>query len=335
MQTDEKPRTYDKKLSPQEVTDWIAEQLHCEGERAQIFPIVLKLGRTQAQALCKEVFQFAARDNTSSPSQDLRSLQEIFLHLVETKGQPKKHTWQYAKGIATSIAQQLHETEAGPRVLIQRIVRLLGEENALRYLQETIRIEEGGGMMLQDGSRRRTPGGVFFSVVRGAVPPDLRSKLFLPMKNKSAEKMPKQDALPPRVFQSSLVWKERQTIIEEVEQEKGQATTVKITVIGRPGHIAEQNGCIATMVQTTKVPSLPKGLPIPPQSSTHYMLYIPSKQWKKVTEAIKDEEDVLIVEGYPHLDHEAKHISVFVSNVTTKKLQHAQKQARIQGVEEK
>jgi hypothetical protein len=52
-----------------------------------------------------------------------------------------------------------------------------------------------------------------------------------------------------------------------------------------------------------------------------------SKQWKKVEEAIKDPEDVLIVEGFPKTDPEVSAIAVFATNVTTKKLQMAKKQS--------
>jgi hypothetical protein len=55
-------------------------------------------------------------------------------------------------------------------------------------------------------------------------------------------------------------------------------------------------------------------------------VYIASKQWKKVEEAIKDPEDSLIIEGFPKIDQEMSAIAVFASNVTTKKLQMAKKQ---------
>ena len=41
----------------------------------------------------------------------------------------------------------------------------LGRTQARALLTETIRIEEQGGMMVPDGSRRRTPGGVYLYLV--------------------------------------------------------------------------------------------------------------------------------------------------------------------------
>jgi molybdopterin-guanine dinucleotide biosynthesis protein len=55
--------------------------------------------------------------------------------------------------------------------------------------------------------------------------------------------------------------------------------------------------------------------------ATKYAVYIASKQWKKVEEAIKDPEDTLIIEGFPKTDPEVSAIAVFATNVTTKKLQ--------------
>jgi phosphorylated adapter RNA export protein len=64
------------------------------------------------------------------------------------------------------IAQSLGETDDKPRGQIERIVNHLGIDQALDFLRETEQIEEQGGMMLTDGSRRRSKGGVYFHLVR-------------------------------------------------------------------------------------------------------------------------------------------------------------------------
>ncbi len=105
---------------------------------------------------------------------------------------------------------------------------------------------------------------------------------------------------------------------------------MKITLIGRPGKVIDRGTCVVTTMQTTKIPSLPKGLPTPPDASTTYTVYIASKQWRRVEEALKDQEDVLIVEGFPQIDTQTSSIAVFATNTTTKKLQMAQRQAQAQ-----
>src|SRR5919206_278489 len=71
--------------------------------------------------------------------------------------------------LVQTIAQQLGETQPGPLNQIRRVVQRLGPEAALSFLQETQQIEAQGGMQLPDGSRRRTPGGVFFTLIKDRV----------------------------------------------------------------------------------------------------------------------------------------------------------------------
>src|ERR687886_2079036 len=80
--------------------------------------------------------------------------------------------------LVSTIAQQLGETQAGPINQIRRIVQRLGPEAALSFLQETQQIEAQGGRQLPDGSRRRTPGGVFFSLVKDRVSAKDRAAIF-------------------------------------------------------------------------------------------------------------------------------------------------------------
>src|SRR5271170_2392003 len=64
--------------------------------------------------------------------------------------------------VASMIAQTLGETEPIALQQLQRIVWALGRTQSRQLFEQTIQIEENGGLMLQNGSRRRTPGGVFF-----------------------------------------------------------------------------------------------------------------------------------------------------------------------------
>ena len=81
---------------------------------------------------------------------------------------------------AANIAQQLGETDTIPREQIRRIVDRLGAESALTFLREALKMEAEGGMLLPDRSRRRTPGGVFFYLVRSRVSKKDRAFIWPP-----------------------------------------------------------------------------------------------------------------------------------------------------------
>jgi len=239
---------------------------------------------------------------------------------------------------AAMIADTLGETEEWPRRNIVIIVRALGRTQSRQLLEQTLQIEANGGEMLPERSRRRTPGGIFFNLAYTTGKPKEGRQLTRPMRRympkSKGEKQPtqpeqkakeKQPAPQPAIVFS---WDDRISLIREAEQEKGNASTVKITVVGRPGKILDKGQFIVTVMESTKVPSLPKGLPTPTDVATKYAVYISYKQWAKVKDAIADPEDALIVEGFPKADPEVSAIAVFTTNVTTKKLKAAQRQSK-------
>ena len=68
--------------------------------------------------------------------------------------------------IAEELADELGETEELPRRQLRRVVQTLGAERARAILAEALAVEARGGLLVPDGSRRRTPGGIFFHLVR-------------------------------------------------------------------------------------------------------------------------------------------------------------------------
>ena len=80
-------------------------------------------------------------------------------------------------------AVQLGETERGPLGQVGRVVGRRGAERARAFLARTQEIEAAGGLMLPDGSRRRTPGGTFFYLVRTSdeVSREDRTSIFPPL----------------------------------------------------------------------------------------------------------------------------------------------------------
>ncbi|MEI6778845.1 MAG: phosphorylated adapter RNA export RNA-binding domain-containing protein [Chloroflexales bacterium] len=64
------------------------------------------------------------------------------------------------------IATAMGETETKAKATIERSVAALGIESAQALRHEVEAIEAAGGMMTVDGSRRRTPGGVYLLLLK-------------------------------------------------------------------------------------------------------------------------------------------------------------------------
>ena len=220
------------------------------------------------------------------------------------------------------IANALGEKEPGPRAQVGRVVRVLGIERAQAFYEQTLEVEAAAGMMLPDGSRRRTPGGVFFKLVRDSASKEERWRIFPRWTQRDKPEQPADAAQPALVPVPSTA------VITEIPNATGEARTVKITLIGRPGRIVSKQGYIITGMTASTVPSLPKGMPTPPTTPTTYTVYISHKQWAKVAPALANPEDILIAEGTPVYDPQLEGIAVYVTNATTKLLQQAQRAAQ-------
>ena len=84
------------------------------------------------------------------------------------------------RALVRELADRLGEAERGPRALLARVVVTLGEERARAFLAEALATEAAGGLPLPDGSRRRTPGGVFCHLVRRGVDTEERRQISPP-----------------------------------------------------------------------------------------------------------------------------------------------------------
>ncbi|TNN34664.1 Phosphorylated adapter RNA export protein [Liparis tanakae] len=65
--------------------------------------------------------------------------------------------------VTEEIAHRLREPK---KDLIERIVAVIGNKKAIELLGETATLEEAGGVHTMDGSRRRTPGGVYINLLK-------------------------------------------------------------------------------------------------------------------------------------------------------------------------
>jgi len=231
------------------------------------------------------------------------------------------------------IAAQLGETERGPLGQVGRVVGRLGADRARAFLTRTQEIEAAGGLLLPDGSRRRTPGGVFFHLVRtdDTLSREDRVSIFPPQFGRNGRKKAagaaSTPATPAPALAPSSAWADDdyRRVMAVLQQELGRATTVKITVIGRPGAAVEQGQAVALALVSEKVPALAKGLPEPP-TGTRYTVFVARKQWGKIAEALAaDAEDAAIIEGYAALDPRVEGIAVYATSATTKRLQAAKR----------
>ncbi|XP_008276771.1 phosphorylated adapter RNA export protein isoform X2 [Stegastes partitus] len=65
--------------------------------------------------------------------------------------------------VTDEIAHRLQEPK---KDLIERVVQVVGKKKAIELLGETATLEESGGVYTMDGSRRRTPGGVYLNLLK-------------------------------------------------------------------------------------------------------------------------------------------------------------------------
>jgi hypothetical protein len=222
------------------------------------------------------------------------------------------------------IADALGETAPAPRGHIRAIVAALGAETALALLAETQRIEADGGQSIRTCSRRRTPGGVFFHLAYQRLDPEQRRRIYRRRPPRSGDSTAQ--PAPPR--DPPLTWAERGSVIAAAQA--GKATTVKVTIRGRPANVVEQQRFTLVLLQhTPRLDTLPKGLPRPEQPvATSYVLSISAKQWHGVKEALTDPADVLICEGTQCWDSQHQVLAVFVTTTTTKLLQQAKRSSQ-------
>ncbi len=213
------------------------------------------------------------------------------------------------KPTCITLADALGETEPQPLAQLRAIVVALGDEAAQSLLEETQPVEANGGLLLPDGSRRRTPGGVFFHLAYERLTLEQRKAIYRPV-----------GPLPAK-------WSDRGPWIEEARSGSEEASTVKITLIGKLSKTIEKPGFTLAMLRhTPHLDALPKGIPRPTARETTYVVYIGGKQWNKVKDALRTREDVAIIEGTPMWDAEYEALAVFATSITRKLTQQAKRE---------
>jgi hypothetical protein len=86
--------------------------------------------------------------------------------LPENAQQEQQELKERRQQTVKTLASELGETKPSVLSQLHAIVKKLGCEQALHLLDEARQVEANGGMMIKNGSRRRTFGGVYFVLVR-------------------------------------------------------------------------------------------------------------------------------------------------------------------------
>ena len=223
----------------------------------------------------------------------------------------KRQDTQDPQTAAVDIAAQLDESAPHVMGQIQRIVEHLGTEFAYGFLDKTKQCLAEGGVLTHDGKRKRTLGGTFFFLVRGGVTAEQHQAIW-PQHQLPGHLRPRRSK-PLR-----LPWDEARAASPDALSQQGTAMSAKLTLVGRPGKIIEKEYAVITTLTSEKAPSIPRGVPKAPEAPVVYLVFIARQQWDKVAEALAaDEDDRLVVTGYPVLDKQTEAIVVLGQSVTT------------------
>nr|XP_021183060.2 phosphorylated adapter RNA export protein [Helicoverpa armigera] len=109
------------------------------------------------------------------------------------------------EAIAENIAEKLSEDK---KDLVVRIVQVVGANKAIEIYKETQRVEAEGGMLVMNGTRRRTPGGIYFFLLKrdDDVSPEMVNQIFTEDRKETQRKIKRARA------------KSRQKVMEQLKQ---------------------------------------------------------------------------------------------------------------------
>ena len=79
---------------------------------------------------------------------------------------------------ALPVARLAEVLQEPNRPLLTQVLQTLGHDRTVDILTETLQWEANGGMLTKDGTQRRTPGGVFFQLVKERTTTHERRRLF-------------------------------------------------------------------------------------------------------------------------------------------------------------
>lgn len=210
--------------------------------------------------------------------------------------------------IASQLIERLQETERKPVRQIKQIVEICGAEFALFMAENAETIFNNEGMTVQDGSRKRSLGGVFFYIVRGSVPPDVRRVIF-PVSAK--------DRMKPSKY-PELDWDNRHEVLQTITN-IGEVDEVNISIKGKPDHIERRAHLVVVALEGVIGPeqTFPRGMPPITEEPSRFFIYISENQWEKhVAKAFtKNRKPMIHVDGACFFDGESGGIGIYARAV--------------------
>ena len=204
-----------------------------------------------------------------------------------TQDQPTQRQLRYPPKIwsqALYIAKKLGETEASPRFQIASIIQVCGADFAQQILDQTWEIQAQGGLLVPDGNRKRTRGGVFFYLAREQMNEEQRQVVFIPQYvRQRAER---------------FRWSERATLIQPLLAEPGEVTAITVMAIGHLVEIAEHlDGATFRLKDETPRSPTPTGVPQLQGGLPDCVIHIGTDLWLKLKPVLDQETPQLTIEG--------------------------------------
>jgi hypothetical protein len=110
----------------------------------------------------------------------------------------------------------------------------------------------------------------------------------------------------------------------------GEARTMKLTLIGRPGKVETRGQAVVFRMQGKPPGPLPRGLPpVPAQAPLTWNVMVALRQWDRVKDSLAaNQDDQLIIEGYPLM--QGSQPVLLAQSCVSMLQQRAQKQAQQQ-----
>ncbi|KAH8415934.1 hypothetical protein KR222_004324, partial [Zaprionus bogoriensis] len=209
-------------------------------------------------------------NSSTSGSSDNSSEPRHILDLSDASGREPSD-------VAREMANKLYEEKDE---LLVRVVKVLGIEVPLELYRETQRIEADGGMMIKNGRRRRTPGGVFLFLLK-------HHDSITPAQQKSIFSEDRQNEIKSRKQIETLI---RDRKVEELKKCLSEKSTELPSLLTRKEHYLQGAESISQ--------DQPGSLSNPPPS--------PVGQEQSSPEYKTHEININLVDGSDHLPSTSK-----------------------------